>query len=206
MSVDDGDYLSCDASFTLGDGTIAQNRFRFLADFSVGSEDDQDVLDGLESRMETMYATINSKVSNEVTPNLFTVSELEWSIADTQWLKTRELGTFTPTITFINAGDALPNQCAPFVTAKTLRPRTVGRKFVLPFCEDQQNEGVLSAGAVTQLTSWASYYIAAITISAGNNLRPGVVREGVQGWNTFTAVVVSDIIGTQRRRMPGRGI
>jgi hypothetical protein len=206
VSIDDGDYLKVDIECELQNGTICQNRFYYLADFASGPAADADVLDDLETRMEVMYGYVDGHITNGTTFGDMVVSKIEWSVANSQWEKVSQVGIRQPTITCANANDELPNQCAAVCVAKTVRPRTMGRKFLPPYGEDQQDNGVLVAGAVTALGSFTTSYIADVPVSGSGDLRPGVVREGVNAWYTFTSGSANDTIGTQRRRAPGRGI
>lgn len=202
MALDTGDIIRTTASFTLGNGTICQNIFHHMYTGVPGIADST-VLSAIDGWLEAMYAEIDDLVKDDVVANLAFVSQVEW--VETRWEVTRNLGTVTMTFTPTVATDALPNMDSAFVTQKTLRPKTVGRKFLIPFAETQQADSYLIGSAVTAVVAWAADSIDDVYLGPVNDLHPGVVRTGVDSFLEFTVAVVTNVLGTQRRRRPGVG-
>lgn len=202
MTLVSGDYVRVSVNFELGDGTLYQNIYTYTRD----GEDvvsDEDTVDFIETRVEDMYNTIIAQVKDDTVEQLSFVDQIEWD--GTKWEVVENIGVFTPAFNPNATGDALPYQSAPFLIFKTARPKTVGKKFLFPFDEAQQADSILVAGAVTAMTNFGAYAIAAISLGGSSTLIPGVVRTGSNHWLSFTVAVINDIIGTQRRRRPGVG-
>lgn len=202
MSIADGDYLKVSCNFELGDGTLYQNIYYYTRDGTDPFSDAAHIA-AIKLLMEQAYAEIEDQVKDDVTSQLSFVDKIAWN--GTEWAITENIGTFTPTFVPAVVTDALPFQCAPFVVFKTLRPRSVGKKFLFPFGESQQANSILIAGAVTAMVAYSVKILATINLGGDATLTCGIVRTGVEQWLSFLVAVVNDVIGTQRRRRPGVG-
>lgn len=204
MSVVDGDILRVSCNFELGDGTEYQNIYHFIRD----GEDvisDQDTLDGIETVLELAYSRIDDLVPNDVSPQLSFVDRVEFNEILDEWRVVENIGTFTMSFAGTDATDALPYQSAPYVVFKTSRPRSVGKKFLFPLGEAQQDSTVLVGGAVTAIAQYAAEILLGVDLGGDATLTAGIVRTGVQTFLNFLIAVVNDVIGSQRRRRPGVG-
>lgn len=204
MPVVDGELVKLVCQFALPDDVIAQNAFYFLANFA-SSQTGNDVLDTLETWAETFYTYLAALVSDDITEDDGEVSILEWDATETQWLTDRVIGTITPTITFTNVGQSLPNAVAPTITAKTSRPRSNGRKAVLPFAEDGVDENTLTTAALTALGNAAAQYLTDAQIDASNTLSPVIFRRGVNSVLDLLTASTPSTVGSMRSRKPGEG-
>jgi hypothetical protein len=204
MSTQDGDILKLTMEVTLNDGTIAQNVFYFECEFAAGQADGT-VLNTLETWIETAYTNLTDELVSTITQNLCTVQEIEWNATESAWEVTRLVGYFTPTITFGNSGEALPNQASAFATYQTARPKSRGRKFLFPFGETTQNGTYLISTALNAMADFADDTLLDATIGPLNDMVPGVPRIGVANFLQYTGAVVTNVLGTQRRRRPGVG-
>ena len=59
--------------------------------------------------------------------------------------------------------------------------------------------------AVDDIVLYAAEALEDITIAVVNALHPGVPRTGVDDWLSFTVAVVTNLLGSQKRRRPGVG-
>lgn len=202
MTIVAGDILRTAVNFALNDGQQCQNVF-YHERTGVAIISDQDHLDALELWAETMYAELVVDVNANVIPQLCQVDLIEWDVD--QWLIAENIGIFTPTIVFTSNEHALPNQSSAFVIFKTARPKSVGKKFLPPYVETRQAGTFLEAGAVTTTVAWADDAVNDISLAALNDLVPGIVRTGANVWLEYTAAVVTNVLGSQRRRRPGTG-
>ncbi|GAG80042.1 unnamed protein product, partial [marine sediment metagenome] len=159
----------------------------------------------VKAKIEAMYADIVGQVTNDVVEQLSFVDRVAFNEITDAWEIVENIGTFTPDFTPTNVNDGLPHQCAPYLIFKTTRPRTVGKKFLFPFAEDQQDHTILAAGAITAMTAFVVEMLAPRAVGGDVTLTMGVIRTGVASWYNFLVGVVSDVIGTQRRRKPGVG-
>lgn len=203
MSVANNDILHVVIQAQLGDGTIVQNRKRFLA-LLASPLSDATVLNSIKTWVETLYGFVATYTMLTTELEDGTVDIITWNAAKTIWEVTQNVGIYSPLDTFSDTGDALPNQCAAFVIGNTSRPKSKGRCFAFPFAETSQDHGILVGGALADLGDFAAQYIADQPI-AGDTLQSGIVRETTSDWLGFLTVSYGDVIGTQRRRRVGIG-
>lgn len=203
MTIVLNDILRCTIEMSLGDGSIVQNIFHHQRK-GIGIISDASHIVNYENWAEAMYAEIAGMIKNDVVMGLASLDLVEFVAG--KWTVTGHIGVFTPTFTPTGVGDMLPNQSSAFVTFPTARPKTVGRKFLLPFEEAWQAGSFLVAGAVTDVVAWADDAVNNITIAAPlDYMVPGVPRTGLDQWEPFTLAVVTNLLGSQRRRRPGEG-
>jgi hypothetical protein len=205
MTVQDNDVLRAVMEVALEDGSIAQNVYTFFADLAA-SQSDLTVLNAIETYMEDAYSNMSSYLPNTMTQRVCWVDEIEWNATTGLWEVTRKVGYFTPTIGFNDANEPLPNQSAPIAVFPTFRPKTRGRKFVFPFAEDAQDATFLVAAALGALADYAADVLADIVIGPLNELLPGVASTVTETFQNFDTAIVTNVLGTQRRRKPTVGI
>ena len=204
MTVANGDILKVTMEVTLDDGTIAQNVFRLEAQLAA-PQADLTVVNAIEVWIEDCYNELSSELVDEITQNLCSVDEESWNAVLGAWEVTRNVGLFTPTVTYGNLSDPLPNACAATATFDTDRPRSNGRKGMFPFGEDQQGSGFLEPSTLTAMAGFAAEVLAGILLSPFNNLVPGIIRVGVDAFLPFISASVTNVLGSQRTRKPGIG-
>jgi hypothetical protein len=204
MTVNNGDILKVVYEVTLYDGTIAQNVYYLIADL-IAPQADLSVVNGIELWIEAMYAEVEHLVVDDTIQNICSVHEVEWNAVLALWEVTRFVGYFTPTINYSNVGEALPNQVSPFATFLTSRPKSRGRKFLYAWGETTQAFGYLGGPDLTALGLYADEVLDNVVLGPLNELIAGVVRTAVNEFLQFTGAVVTNVLGTQRRRRPGVG-
>lgn len=204
MAVLDGDILRISANFELGDGTQYQNIYHMVRDGTDVVSDAAHVL-AIKGRLENMYDELVSQVLDDVTPQLSFVDRVEFNEITNQWEVVENIGTLTLSFTPVNVGDGLPYQASPYIIFKTQRPKSVGKKFLFPFAESEQNETILVAGAVTAMAAFGVFVLASLELGGDATLTMGIVRTGINTYLNFLVAVVNDVIGSQRRRRPGVG-
>src|SRR5512134_167816 len=99
------------------------------------------------------------------------------------------------------ATDDLPPQCAAFVRGLTGYSRNWARKFIGPLCENQnQPGGLIGTSMISALTNYGANWLDPSLATPVNTYVP-VVRYAVGGnWQAITAIVLSNIWATMRRR------
>lgn len=204
MAVNNGDVLKVVMEVLLGDGSIAQNVYYFIAEL-LAQLGDATVTGLIETWIESAYGELTNELVNDISQRLCTVQKIEFDATEQEWLVTENIGTFTPTIVYGNANEALPNMVCAVATFLTFRPKTRGRKFLFPFGENDQDAGYLTSTALANMADYADAILDTITYSPGNDLEPGVPRAGVDNFRKLTGAVVTNVLGTQRRRRPGVG-
>lgn len=203
MGVSAGDILKTTVNFALQDGSLCQNVFHHTRT-GVGILNNAAHVAAVKLWAETMYNTIIDEVKATVLEQLSSVDKVEW--IDGEWQVSENIGTFVPVFYPNGTAEQLPSQSSAFAVGKTARPKTVGRKFLPPFTEDCQAGTYLTTAALAAVVAWTDYYINDIVIVALNNLVSGVPRTAVEAWYPFTLGLVTDLLGSQRRRRPGVGL
>lgn len=200
-----GDILRTAVNFNLGDGTLFQNVYHHQRIGAGLLLTHQDHVDAIEAWANAMYAEINAPAADTIVEGLSTVDRVEF--VEGEWTVTESIGTFVMTWSPIgSAVTAMPNQMSPFVTFRTERPKSVGRKFLFPLIEGSYTTGLLHGGTVTEIVAYADDAVNDITVDAPFDfLVPGIVRTSVDAFLEFSVAVVTDLAGTQRRRRRGYG-
>lgn len=204
MPVADGKLVKAVQSFTLPDNCLAQNAFYWQTAFAT-PQAKGDVIDAIEVFIEDFYGDMAAQVVSSVVAGALDVAVLGWDGAAAKWLTEEVLGTASPSITFTGTGDSLPNAVAPTITAKTDRPRSNGRKAILPFAESQCADNTLTSGALSQLAVVAADWMLLIIMDASNSLLPVIYRRGVNEILELNSASVPSIVGSMRTRKPGVG-
>lgn len=204
MSVVDGDVVRVSVNFELGDGTQYQNIYHFVRD----GEDvysDAATVSAIRLKMNVAYGEIDTLVKDDTTEQLSFVDRVAFNEITDQWEVVENIGTFTMTWSPVSSGDALPYQSSPYVIFKTSRPKSVGKKFLFPIVEANQDSTILVAGAVTAIAAYAAEILDAVALGGDAFLTACIVRTGVQTVLNLLVAVVNDVIGSQKRRRPGVG-
>ena len=204
MAIVDQDILRVSVNFELADGTLYQNIYHWIRD-GTDPISDANHIAGIKAKVETAYDDISQLVSDDVVEQLCFVDRVAFNEIVDEWRVVENIGTFTPTWVAAGGTEGLPFQTAPYVYFKTIRPRTIGKKYLFPFLETMQTNTILSAPAITAMTAYATELLIDIVLGGDATLAVGVPRTGVQSWYNFLVAVVQDVVGTQRRRKPGVG-
>lgn len=202
MALGVGDIVRTVCNFQLEGGVQYQNVYHHIFD-GVGGVSDAVVVADIKTWAELAYDELVGFVSLNVVEQLSFVDQVEW-VTD-EWVTVANIGTFTPAFVPVGVDDSSPYQCSPFVTFKTSRPQSVGRKFLFPSLDPAQSMGIMTGAMVTAIVAYAAIIVNDLVLDVLNTLHPGVPRTGVNDWLTFSSAVVTDLIGTQRRRRPGYG-
>lgn len=204
MAVLDGDILRVTCNFELGDGTQYQNVYHYIRD---GTDvfSDQDHVDVLQAAVGALYAALAAQIRNDTVEQLCFVDRVEFNEVVDEWRVVENIGTFVPTFNPANAGEGLPYQSSPYVVFKTQRPKSVGKKFLFPFAESEQDETILTGGAVTALVAYGVQALIHREVGGDVTLSPGIIRTGIQTFLPLLVAVVNDVLGSQKRRRPGVG-
>lgn len=201
MTILDGTALKVVQEINLPDGVIAMNIYYFETSFA-DSQEEVDIIDAVETWIETLYTTIIDAVADVVSLGEFTLYRYipltdEWD----------NEGTGVPSVVFAETSDMLPHGVSALVRAYSYDTRSIARKYIPGFGESEQTDGAWVAIALTALAAYGAEWSSTALVSPGNSLRPGV-------WDTVsseihilnqTEVVLAEP-AYQRRRRPGVGI
>lgn len=204
MTVANGDVLKAVAQYVLDDGSIVQNVFHFIAEF-LTTQSGAAVMGAIQGYLEDIYDDLLASISNTTVADPYTVHKVEWDAVDGQWETTELVGTDDSPTTFTGTGDWYPNQVSGVLTANTARPKSRGRKFLIPFLETGAIGNDIVSAVLTAMGLALNHYIADQAIDVDNRLSPGVPRTAANEFLPFSNGVVNSLLGTQRRRKPGVG-
>ncbi len=202
MTLGVGDIVRTTVNFLLPNSVQYQNVYYHIFD-GIGGISDAAVVADIKTWAEAAYDELVGSTHSGTTEQLSFVDQVEW-VTD-QWETVANIGVFTPLFVPVGGTEYCPNQVSAFVTFKTSRPKSVGRKFLFPAPEALQNLGIMDGVYLGDVVSYADIIVNDIVLDIVNDLHPGIIRTGVNDFLVFTVAVVTDLLGTQRRRRPGYG-
>jgi hypothetical protein len=150
----------------------------------------------------TYLVLLYSEIVN-LTSNVWESStyELQHLVGD-QWVPYDEVA-FSHVGTV--SGEQIANAVALVLIGKCAGIRHFGRKFISPMGEQGVVGNVIHSSIAASAALSLTYYLSPVNGIGGGTLTPGVVTAaGV--FHPFVGGVVSSILGSIRRRKPGRGI
>lgn len=196
MAVEVADIIRIVAKLKLNGVNDIVNVYHFVVAVNTLLNDDE-VMDGVASILDTLYTKINLVMTNNVTYD---------GIDGVNVTKTELLPPKAwPILTVgANVNSMLPEMSAACVFFRTLKPNVRCSKFLPPFTEEANVDGAVQAGAVTAVGLFGDFLVAPLTV-AGLEL-------GYVSFNRVTSVatqvltrVVPPRYRTQRRRRIGVG-
>lgn len=202
MSVEDGDVLQAVVDFLTPGGNHMQNKYTWLASLA-SSQSEAAVITAILAALDILYTEMNADISTVFNDPDCYIDKI--AVVGDQWEVSENVGEGIIDTSFASTDEIVPFQCAPYFCGRTARPRSRGRKFILPFGEDRSSGSGLIAGAVTDLTDAATEYIDDIDLGSGNTLIPGIASTVTLTFWPFVGAIVANLIGSQRRRVPGVG-
>lgn len=205
MTVSPGDVLKVTIEFSLSTGTICQN-VAYFRSVLTGGVTDAATVSAIKSWADAAYQEIDADFENGMTANTSYVDTIEWDSVGSKWEVVYNVGSFVPVIVPASASELLPQPVSPFIVFNTTRPKSKGRRFLFGYTEPSTSGSVLTAGDVTRLVDFADECLDNAVIDVLNYFVPGIPRVAANLFLDFTSAVVTNIVGTQRRRRPGVGI
>lgn len=198
-NLSDGDVLRFTARLRTSDGSDVCNVYTYRVDGS--GETLSLALTNVAGVLNAAYDHIQPGIPSDTT----------FVDISAENLTTHEVTAAQPWPTLTaggGTGDTMPNQCCGLVVGRTETSKTMGRKFLGPFYEGANADGVWSAGQTTALGDFLIHYLGQVTVGSNVFLKPvvahvvnGVVSRIADIWTAYT----SNQIYTQRRRRPGVG-
>lgn len=203
MSLVSGDIIRVVASFLWTDGNVAQNVYNAILSGAGSPWDDEDVVDDAEAWMANCYANVVTSMSDEIDGNEVIV--YKYDVAGGDW---DEVGSNAWVFNPNNVADQMPRGVAGLVRLWTVDPDVQGKKYIPGLTEDAANNGLFSAGLLTNLLALAAdWYLPFAGATSGATWTPGIWS--VVG-TVFKAAVdhiaASAIPAYQRRRKRNVGI
>jgi hypothetical protein len=160
MTVALDEVVRTSVNFTLANGVQYQNVWHHRK-IGATTVSDSAVVTAISSWQDSLYDGLQIRVKAGITPQLSFVDKV--AFVDGKWQVTENLGTFTNTFVGTGANDPLPNQVSAFIVYKTIRPKTVGRKFLFPFTEADNDGGIIPAALLGNLTTFAAAGLATLS-------------------------------------------
>lgn len=200
-TISTNDILRLVLTFTMPEGTVAQNIYHYVVD-SLTDPDSANVASDFLARFIAIYNHITPIMNDEVvgqTQEMYVRDEGagEWTLVETDIL--------VP-IAGQSGIDMLPHGNAALVSALSTNNRTTGKKYLMGITEGEQQQGRWVASTVTALGLFAAGYADDFAGAAGA-YTPGLWSEGILAFVPFIGgAQVNDIVAYQRRRKIGVGI
>ncbi len=202
MTVQTGDVIKTVVDFVNAAGNHQQNVWHHQANF-LADQTDAATLTAIVAWVGTTYSELNGDIKSAWDdPDVF-CDIVAWS--GTKWETTHRIGEGIAATSFVNGSDGLPLQVSAIATFRTNRPRSRGRKFAPAFGEDTQSGGELTAAAKADMADFVTQGLSNITVVASNYLEPGIPSTVTGTFWLFQNGFYTDILHTQRRRVPGKG-
>jgi len=195
----DGDIVKAVCSMHVSTGDDVQNVFHWR--YVGPSASDALVNDALLEYVDDMYGLIQAGMPADMT---------FWSIDITNVTQEIFYGAYDwpGQISGGGSGDTMPEQNCALVTASTIRSKTLGKKFLGPFIESNNADGVWAGGMVGSLASFAAAWLTDIAVDVAGALQPVVVHyvaNQIVYYTDLLASHVTNAVYTQRRRRRGVG-
>lgn len=196
MSVTVGNIVRLTARLLLqGVGDIT-NIYHFVTAVNTAADDGAFMTEAAAA-FDALYTLINAGIHNSISY----VSVDGQNITDNELLPSRSWPVLT---VGGNATEMLPEMVAPCVFHRTLTPRVRAAKFLPPHGENQNVDGALAAGTVTQMQAYGDALTA--SLSQPNITLQYVAFNRVLVTSTpVTQAIVPVRFRTQRKRRLGVG-
>lgn len=196
-----GDRYRVTATFTMPESTIAQWVWHYIQE-QAGDPDEQILLDAIETVLTAAFAEIDQAVSPKVQGDTLELALFDQLTGKFNTTLTNDISALVGT----SVDEMLPHQEAAVVKFFTPIAKSLGKKFIFGLTENQQEDSILIASAITALILFADEFRIRVTpqgISfAAGNFDP--VLDTFRKWTN--TVSINAILGTQDRRRPGIGI
>lgn len=203
MSVTDGTVLRVVVTMLWTDGNIMQNIFNAVVTGGGSPWADADIVEDAVSWAEDLFYNLTAGVSLFVDGSQ--VQVYNYDAIDDDWDEVGSQAFFwNPT----NSQDEIPRGVAALINLKTTDPDVSGKKYIGGMTDDQLEDGLWTAGALSNLASFAvDWYAGFVGTDSGADWAPGI-------WSTkdtvfklaVSSVVIPSIPAYQRRRKRGVGV
>lgn len=203
MAIQVTDRVRCVARMSDINGSLIENAYVLL---HAGSAEvsNSAFLTAIEARLSAMYADIEAMMPNTLTPTDIVCDLVEFeggvlknlghvgTIAWTTWSG----GTGT--------GEGLPQGNAAVVNFPTASVGVQGRKYLGPFVENQQANGILESTFQSALATFAATLLSELSVG-GQAFNSGVMSSKTANFVAYATAVIKAVVGYQRRRKSGVG-
>lgn len=203
MSIQVGDILRIVAVLQWLDGDIMQNVYNAVISGSGGPYDEDDIVADALDWVETMYANLVARDSDDMDGS--EVRVYEYDAGDDDW---DEIGSDAWVYNPTGTSEQLPRGVARLVNFKTSDADVSGKKYLGGGVEDAAASGLWSAGEITALGNYAGDVVTPFAgATSGADWVPGVWSPTGTVFVVYTgAVIIPTIPAYQRRRKQGVGI
>lgn len=196
-----GDIWRATVQFDMPETTIAQ-WVQHYQQATAGSPSATDIATQIAAMVTSTWSDITTMVDPEVTGDTVEVALWDAVAKEFNTLATASINTLAGTAT----AEMLPHQEAAVVLFFTNVGRSIGKKFVFGLAENQQENSILTAGAITNLILWAAGWDNTLNVG-GSTIEPGNFNLLTEAFRAYVkTIAVNAVLGSQDRRRPGIGI
>ena len=196
-----GDIFRVTAQFTMPESTIAQWVWHYQQ-VNSGVTAPSLLILAIEDNLELAWAEIDQMIDPEVVGDTLELAIFDNVANEFDTIRTVDISQLVG----IATSEMLPHQEAGIVKFSTDVGRSVGKKFVFGISENQQDNSILIAGAITALVNFALQFDDTVTDGAAT-YAPGNYNIADDLFRQWTGTVTANaLLGTMDRRRPGVGI
>lgn len=200
MTVEIGDIVRCVLSYTVPNGSVAQNVFFWENSVATGPD---------ATLLAAMSAWCNTTWGNDW--DGFASDDVEMILVEVDLMNgdgtvARNIGSDVISHVGALTHDTLAPGIAAYMQAETERTKSLGKKYIPGLSEDVVTDGVLTAGGLASLALLFATYIDPITWATTAVLTPGVLSRVTLSFQEFIGSgYLTDVPAYQRRRKPNVG-
>jgi hypothetical protein len=203
MPVSSGELIKAVATHELDAGVISQSVWYWVYE-GVSDQSYNDIMVGLVGKLQTLYALMNSVITDDSQLTDLVVNKWLYSFAE-GWHTGALIGLDTLSSNFAGGTDAFPQAVAAVVTGFTQLPRVRSRKSIGGWLESAASDSTVLSTGLTALANFLGGWLQSLDLGGGELLVPVVPKTG-GGWEYLLYGLVSGLMGSQRQRKPGIGI
>lgn len=136
-----------------------------------------------------------------------TIDSVDIQKVDGTGLVLADLGNEIVNLVGAQVGSVTSAAVSAWLGASTATPQIRGSKFVPGIAEASVQDGLLNAGALTNLGLLLLEYLGNMDVGGGDVLTPGIISKRALAFVPFSNTgQITDVPAYQRRRKPGVGI
>lgn len=203
----EAEIIQADVHIILPEAQEAHNIFTYQRNDGLGGNIDPMVaFTAINDALDVFYTALAPVMSQEVEIDyvVYRIGHWEPLPAPGSWSYGGEAYRGYLNIDGESSGEMLPHQCAALITGDTEQAKTLGKKYLPGFTENDQASGRWTLGTLGILIAVGLEYLFPI-VAGAYGLDPGVASK-IGAFFPFIGGTISDIVSGQRRRKIGVGV
>lgn len=207
MPLDVWDTVRVTARFKNSISGDIVNVYHFTASAAI-SDDDDTIMDAIDSKLDAMYTDISSHLMSEQSPYDIRYDVVDWIGGKEKVVRNVGSRSWTLNNPPSNTQDGLPQMNAAIVNGRTLRPKTWARKYIGALSEGNIADGSLTGSVLSAVGDYITEWLTDISLTGGDlfaSVLSKYENQYSRNWYKILSGVANAVIGTQRRRRQNTG-